>query len=373
MKSKLFAAATLILGAAGVAQAQSKVTLYGILDIGIGGTNQSYRHSSLGMINGMQSGSRWGLRGSEDLGNGLQANFQLESGFDPSTGQRQQGGRMFGRAAWLGLSGGFGEVRFGRLPTAGSDIINFVDPFGAGFGMAGMQSSFNGAATNRADNTVYYISPTFSGLTGYASYSFNREGASAATDDSDQLFSAIVKYDRGPLALAVSYEGAYLGSNTAWAQRTRALDPQGRVRDPYNVQVGGAWSFGMLTASAAWSYMKNGFTNPSMGDDVGATGAAIAFGTVRDFPGQHVNAYMAGLKAQVSPAAQLFGTWQMSDPAKHMFAGQTSHHQMVYSIGGTYSLSPRTNLYAFYSYVDGAWFDKSWHSQSYGVGLRHLF
>ena len=373
MKRTLLVAASLALVAAGTAHAQSAVTLYGIIDIGIGGTNQSYRHSSLGMINGMQSGSRWGLRGSEDLGNGLQANFQLESGFDPATGQRQQGGRQFGRAAWLGLSGGFGEIRFGRLPTVGSDIFIFVDPFGAGYSMAGMQSSFNGASTNRADNTVYYVSPSFSGLTGYASYTFNRNGGSAPTDDSDQLLSAVLKYDRGPFALAVTYEGAYLGSNTAWAQRTRALDPQGRVRDPYNVQLGGTWSFGMITASAAWSYMKNGFTNPDMGDDVGATGAAIAFGTVRDFPGQHANAYMAGLKADISPSTQLFGTWQMSDPSKHMFAGQDSHHQMVYSIGGTYALSPRTNFYAFYSYADGAWFDKGWHSQNYGVGLRHLF
>src|SRR5690606_16220132 len=202
MKKTLLAAA-LLAGFAGAAHAQSSVTLYGIVDVGVGGNKlhdsaTGEDDARYGLMSGVQSGSRWGLRGSEDLGNGLRANFQLESGFDPATGQRQQGGRQFGRAAWLGLSGGFGEIRFGRLPTVGSDIFIFVDPFGAGYSMAGMQSSFNGASTNRADNTVYYVSPSFSGLTGYASYTFNRNGGSAPTDDSDQLLSAVLKYDRGP-------------------------------------------------------------------------------------------------------------------------------------------------------------------------------
>jgi predicted porin len=90
-----------MLGAAGAAQAQSSVTLYGVVDAGLGYvSNANQASDSLwGMINGNLSGSRWGLKGTEDLGGGLKAIFQLENGFDPGTGQLNQGGREFGRQA----------------------------------------------------------------------------------------------------------------------------------------------------------------------------------------------------------------------------------------------------------------------------------
>src|SRR5690625_5072528 len=112
MKKTLLAAA-LMVGFAGVAQAETSVTLYGVVDGGIGyqrlkgtsaaddldgmgiyardGRDYSVRSNRTGLINGVQRGNRWGLRGSEDLGNGLRAIFQLESGFDLSTGSQLQG------------------------------------------------------------------------------------------------------------------------------------------------------------------------------------------------------------------------------------------------------------------------------------------
>src|SRR5690606_22871374 len=104
MKKTLLAAA-LLAGFAGAAQAETSVTLYGIIDTGIGynkikGDGGSI--SRVGMINGVQSGSRWGLRGTEDLGDGLRAVFTLESGFDSSNGDHAQDGRLFGRQATVG-------------------------------------------------------------------------------------------------------------------------------------------------------------------------------------------------------------------------------------------------------------------------------
>src|SRR5690606_26832370 len=104
-------AAALALGFAGVAQAETSVTLYGILDGGIGYQQikgDGFKTRKTGMISGVQSGNRWGLRGTEDMGNGLQAVFQLESGFDLATGEQQQrtasgNDRLFGRHATLGL------------------------------------------------------------------------------------------------------------------------------------------------------------------------------------------------------------------------------------------------------------------------------
>src|SRR5690625_7594403 len=110
MKNTLLAAA-LMVGFAGVAQAETSVTLYGVVDGGVGyqrlktetdAGNAKVTRS--GLLSGVQRGNRWGLRGSEDLGNGLRAIFQLESGFDIADGMSAQGGRLFGREAYLCLA-----------------------------------------------------------------------------------------------------------------------------------------------------------------------------------------------------------------------------------------------------------------------------
>ncbi len=119
------AAATALSGAAA---AQTSVTLYGVIDTGIGyanvdgsytdpatGRRSSIDSSRIGTTSGTTAGSRWGLRGKEDLGDGLYAVFQLESGFDSRNGNSLQSGRLFGREATVGLgSAEWGEVRLGR-------------------------------------------------------------------------------------------------------------------------------------------------------------------------------------------------------------------------------------------------------------------
>jgi len=127
MKKTLLAAA-LLAGFAGAASAQSSVTLYGIIDIGLQyqsisaeNVNPQINSSRFGMTNGTQSGSRWGLRGTEDLGNGLRAVFVLESGFDSANGNSAQGSRLFGRQSTLGLaSNQWGQVDFGRQTNMAS-------------------------------------------------------------------------------------------------------------------------------------------------------------------------------------------------------------------------------------------------------------
>src|SRR3546814_6924627 len=135
MKKTLLAAA-LLAGFAGVAQAETSVTLYGIIDTGIGYNKISgagdLNGSRVGMINGVQNGSRWGLRGTEDLGDGLQAVFQLESGFDSGNGKSAQGGRLFGRQATIGLqSDSWGRLDFGRQTNIASKYFGSIHPFGA--------------------------------------------------------------------------------------------------------------------------------------------------------------------------------------------------------------------------------------------------
>src|SRR5690349_17492332 len=106
-RTKIATLSLALLGVTGAAQAQNSVTLYGVIDTGLGYVSNANSNGDhlYGMINGTLSGSRWGVKGQEDLGGGLKAIFQLENGFDPGTGRLNQGGREFGRQAYVGLSG----------------------------------------------------------------------------------------------------------------------------------------------------------------------------------------------------------------------------------------------------------------------------
>src|SRR6516225_900911 len=120
MKMKLFAAAVAAL-AAGGAYAQSSVTLYGVVDAGVEYSNHaqtsSSSHDVVRLNSGGMSGSRWGLRGVEDLGGGLKGIFVLESGFNIDTGTSGQGGRLFGRQAFVGMQSQYGQLTLGRHQT----------------------------------------------------------------------------------------------------------------------------------------------------------------------------------------------------------------------------------------------------------------
>lgn len=353
MKKTLLAAA-LLAGFAGAAHAQSSVTLYGIVDVGVGGDKiesaAGEDPSRYGLLSGVQSGSRWGLRGSEDLGNGLRANFQLESGFDVTSGRglandhSLQGDRLFGRQAWAGLSGAWGEVRAGRQLTVAADYFAFTDPFGTGFRQAGAGSTFSSnSPRNRVDNTLAYFSPRFSGFQAGVGYSFNQTGGVAANDEQNNLVSVGLKYANGPLGVALTYDRALLGDDTLWNAATDG-------HDPYNVQLGGTWDFNVVKAYAAASYTKHGYTTDA----------------TNTFEDENIKSYLVGLSAPIGNGS-LFGSWQRAD------FSAADNKRDIFSVGYTYNMSKRTNLYAYYSYADEAFFDDQYESSAYAVGIRHRF
>ncbi len=160
------------------AQAQS-VVLYGLVDTGV-----EYIHNanpagqSVVRMQGLtgEFPSRWGLKGSEPLGDGYNGIFTLESGFNAGTGTLGQGGRLFGRQAFVGLDGPLGALTFGRQYTMlawGSLYADFIGP-----GIYGIDSFDSGFEVPRSDNTVAYRK-SFDGLTVGASYSFGRDASPA--------------------------------------------------------------------------------------------------------------------------------------------------------------------------------------------------
>ena len=176
------------------------------------------------MIN--ENGSRWGLRGSEDLGDGLRAVFTLESGFDSGNGKSGQSSRLFGRQATIGLaSDSWGQLDFGRQTNIASKYFGSIDPFGAGFGQANIGTAFSAANTQRYDNMVMYQTPSFSGFQfGMATRSMRRHKDAQTgfrTADNTRAITTGLRYVNGPLNVAFSYDQL----NRSNAEEQRHDDP----------------------------------------------------------------------------------------------------------------------------------------------------
>lgn len=314
-----------------VAFAQS-VTLYGVVDTGVdyvnhvgAAQNSVVREPSLtGMVP-----SRWGLRGSEDLGGGLTAKFALESGFSTDSGSLMYGNRLFGRQAWVGLSGPWGEVAFGRQYTMMFWALLDSDLMGpSAFGSAALDYTI---PNSRADNAVSYRGK-FGGLTVGGTYSFGRDAAVAPPSPSSancagetagdaracREWSALLMYEASGFGVAAVYES------------TR----------------GGPGAFGGLTSSA-----KSDNRLSLSGYWLISDGAKAGAGWLR-----HNN---DGMPA--TPRSDLFWTYLSYDitPAFNL-AGQVYYQKYrnsdnkawLYVMRGTYSFTKRTAVYATAGFVD---------------------
>lgn len=366
MKKTLLAAA-LLAGFAGVAQAETSVTLYGIIDTGIGynkisgGKDHGITNGTrYGMINGVQNGSRWGLRGTEDLGDGLQAVFQLESGFDSGNGKSAQGNRLFGRQATIGLqSDSWGRLDLGRQTNISSKYFGSIDPFGAGFGQANIGVGLSAANTVRYDNMIMYQTPSFSGFQFGVGYSFNTDtnhSNNYHTTENVRAITAGLRYQNGPLNVAFSFDQL----NDEHSNHESAK--------PRMYGLGASYDFEVVKLALAYARTTDGwFAGPAVNGNNLLGGQSFAFAD-----GFRANSYMVGLTAPIGGASKIFGSWQMVDPNNDKLTGG-DETMNVFSLGYTYDLSKRTNLYAYGSYAKDYAFLDGLKSTAIGVGLRHRF
>lgn len=186
--------------------AQSAVSLYGIIEEGVDYVNNSGGHSLVQLRDGTYAGtygSRWGLKGTEDLGGGMSVIFRLENGFSLENGQLRQGGLEFGRQAYVGLSDQrFGTVTFGRQYDSVVDYLQeVIFPWGGLFVHGG--DIDNTANSFRVNNAIKYASPTIGGLRFGAMYAFsNVNGPGTSTTG---MYSAGADYTIGGLTLGAAY------------------------------------------------------------------------------------------------------------------------------------------------------------------------
>ena len=331
----------------GMSYAQSTVTLYGTIDEGFNFTNNAKGNRGYQMLDGDVAGARWGLKGTEDLGGDLSAIFRLENGFNANTGALGQGGLEFGRQAYVGLS----SAKFGTL-TMGRQYDPTID----------MWSGFTGAGNNigdfaahpfdndnsdydfRIQNSVKYVSPTVSGLTGEALYGLSNAAGEFATN---RVYSAAGSYQMGGFSAAL----AYMKMNNGGANTTGAVSSATQVftgSSQQNIDAGVSYTF-ENKAQLAFAYSHVDVYNPT----------SNAYFTVQPSPGSQKswkfdNFDISGqwfFKPELWLAADY--TYTLEHVATT--AGHSSPKWQQVALMLNYDLSKRTSVYiqGAYQHVDG--------------------
>lgn len=244
---------------------QSGVSLYGVLMEGVIYANNSKGGSSVGMANGP---SRWGMKGTEDVGGGTRAIFTLEGGFNPNTGTMAQGGREFGRQAFVGLqSDQWGTLTTGRQYDLTQDwLAQYSSPVRWNGYTAHVGDNDNFNYQFRMNNAVKYVSPRMSGVQVGAMYSFG-EQAGSFNNQAGLSFGA--NYTGGPVSVSAAYmrlnRPSLAASEGIW---NTALFPSISAQSPtvaYGVSpssmeiwgAGGSYAFNDSTsAGLIWSHSR---------------------------------------------------------------------------------------------------------------------
>ena len=320
MKIKLFAAAAAALVSAG-AFAQSSVSLYGVADAGVEWVNKAPGNgdSRVALQSGNMSGSRWGLRGTEDLGGGLKGIFNLESGFNIDDGRSAQDNRLFGRAAYVGLQGQWGQLTLGRQTNLLYDFALQYDPMA----IASRYSiaSQDAALAGRADNAVKYIG-TFGGLTASALYSTRSDGQEVAGNNKlGREWSAGLNYASGPFAIGAVYDQSNGNTdNAALAGLVADIKTQ-------RATVAGTYAFGPAKLYAGYRWLNT--THPLASESL-----------------LRSNMYWLGAGYQATPALTLTGTAYYQN-----FKTTGAGNPWLFVVGGDYALSKRTDAYLNLAYA----------------------
>ena len=344
MKKSLIALA--VLAASGAAMAQSSVTVYGIADIWLGTVKADQESANPDSATKLDSGgvstSRWGLKGSEDLGGGLKAIFTLESKIGLDTGTSAG----FSRLSYVGLEGGFGTVTFGKMWTAMDDVMGASN---SGFDSA--LSATNGVWVANAvysgnpGNTIKYASPSMGGFSFAASY-----GLDETPNESSDMMDFNVSYAGGPLAANFAYQ----------------IQKDGTGDDLKITTLNGSYNFGMAKLLASYAQTKMDdfdVKDYQIGVDVPVSAAlTVSAGYARSSRNDAAAAEIASANGDVTDDFIDFGVYN----------GKTN---TGYSVAASYSLSKRTSVYGGIARASGenaANADVS-KRQLFAVGLRHAF
>ncbi|MBN7129772.1 porin [Burkholderia multivorans] len=334
--------------------AQNSVTLYGVVDNGIGyQSNASTLGSTKGgksavkMVSGVWLGDRFGLKGSEDLGGGTRAIFQLEEGFSAATGAEAVAGVIFSRLAFVGLTNpAYGTLTAGRQYAS---YYNFISPYSPTTWLTGFYGAHPGDIDGmdtiyRANNTLEYTSPNLAGFSASASYSL---GGVAGSTNAGSTWSGALQYAVGPVGAAVAFSrinNSTPGGGAFGAASTTSNN---------GTQIGvSAVTNGYQTARAQQRLAVGAIYHFNSAWDVSATYSNVQYipGAGSSFANTEVfNTGGVVLHWKACPALDLAAGYSYTRASKANGISDSAQYQQ-FNLSQYYSLSKRTGLYALEAY-----------------------
>lgn len=402
MKKTLVAVS--VLGAFAGSALAADVQLYGILDTGVGYSHIDMDTSgvddvdSFEMKSGVGSGSRWGLKGMEDLGNGLTVGFILENGFDSDDGSEDSTGVMFNRESSLFLEGSFGKLAFGRMGALNSgqsswSKVGMINAFGTSYGEFTAQASNVFSLAGQWDNMIAYETPDFAGFklfTQYGMGSNDNENESS----SNRFYSLGVTYNNGPFAGyfavdSINYKTAKF-SKGEWPNNGDDID------DSLTVTLGGSYDFDVVKIYLGAQYFDEVRLSSLGGPicrandvrDLGISGFNLSINDIAKLKGYGIS--LSG-DAPLAGGRVMFGLGYVDADAADSLDKALSQNiagfrdfeiqRYVVSAGYSYPFSKRTDVYGVASYMqdnedtsrESGTLEQDPSAYSFYVGLRHRF
>lgn len=359
--------------------AQSSITLFGVIDEGIGFTSNAGGQRAWQMQSGWAAGDRWGLTGTEDMGGGNKAIFTLENGFDLNSGTLGQAGRIFGRQAFVGLQNDeFGALMFGRQYDS---VVDYLGPLTANGSLAGWSFAHpydNDETDNtfRLNNAVKYASPNYSGFRFGGVYSFSNQAGGFA--------------DNRAYSLGVSYVGAglqaaavYLQANNPGANSSGGLATDDSTFTANRQRIwGGGINYTWQSATVGFVYTHTSLDNPT---------ASIYFGELPSpVASLRFNNFEFNAHYRFTPTLFVLAMYTYTDGHVGTTSGNSSPKWHQGGLMVDYNISKRTDVYTqvIYqhtsggptgtvldnAYINGAAGISSGNSQVLArVGIKHFF
>ena len=379
-------AAVAVLGAFAGSALAADVQLYGVVDTGVqylsGDTDRAGYDSinKFSMESGMQSGSRFGFKGTEDLGNGLTVGFVLENQFSSDTGALNSSGLLFHREASLFLEGGFGKFAMGRMGSINGGVSSWakygvISAFGTSWGDYSAQAGTWAMGAGMWDNMIAYETPDFAGFKVFAQYGMgnqvdgNKDKTKTGVENessSDRYYAIGASYANGPLNLYLAVDSI----NYA----TYGEDGDANADDSLTVTLGGNYDFEVVKLFAGAQY----FDEIKLSNMKGA----VNFDKANQGLATKMKGWSVGVSGSIPVAGGnvLVGAAYLDAEAADSVDNGDEMTRWIVSAGYDYPLSKRTNVYGVLTYnqdsldyADNATTDNDPYVFGVMVGLRHKF
>ena len=309
-----------------------------------------------------QASSRFGLRGTEDLGGGLKANFVMEAGVTLDDGASGTGGgNFFSQAAWVGLSGGFGEVRLGRQVLGSFDVYASGLSAAWGSGLYEVGATFVQGGDVRASNAIQYRSPDFGGISGTVSLIAPENNRASSTLPASKSVSGktgvdlSLAYAAGPLFVGVGYnkQNTTTFDNNGLAGGANITTSTSGPRTDYTLSA--SYDFGVVQPFANYTYRKDRTSSSTRTGGVTTAIGGTTLGGNAVGSGENTNSrqYALGVKVPVGAATLLtsFGAHKTTGSATLLGGNSVDTVERkvrAFQIGAQYPLSKRTMLQGNY-------------------------